>query len=83
MEKKPEGAASNVFAVFDNQVIPTPNQIKYFLDNQKHVISFLITKELKYGKKVLKLEDIYKAEEVWVTSSTQEIQPVKKIDGKS
>ena len=28
------------------------------------------------------IRDRYKAEEVWVTSSTQEIQPVTKIDGR-
>ena len=78
-----EGAASNVFAVFDNQVITTPesNQILSGI-TRKHVISLLNNKGIKVLEKVLKLEDIYKAEEVWVTSSTQEIQPVTKIDGR-
>ena len=33
-------------------------------------------------ERVLKLEEIYRAKEVWITSSTQEIQPVTKIDGR-
>ena len=78
-----EGAASNVFAVFDNQVITTPesNQILSGI-TRKHVISLLNNKGIEVQERVLKLEDIYKAEEVWVTSSTQEIQPVTKIDGR-
>ena len=78
-----EGAASNVFAVFDNQVITTPesNQILSGI-TRKHVISLLNHKGIEVLERVLKLEEIYRAEEVWITSSTQEIQPVTKIDGR-
>ena len=78
-----EGAASNVFAVFDNQVITTPesNQILSGI-TRKHVISLLNNKGIEVLERALKLEEIYKAEEVWLTSSTQEIQPITKIDGR-
>ena len=78
-----EGAASNVFAVFDNQVITTPesNQILSGI-TRKHVISLLKKKGIGVLERALKLEEIYKAEEVWITSSTQEIQPITKIDGR-
>lgn len=78
-----EGAASNVFAVFDNQVITTPesNQILSGI-TRKHVISLLHNKGIEVLERALKLEEIYKAEEVWLTSSTQEIQPITKIDGR-
>ena len=78
-----EGAASNVFAVFDNQVITTPesNQILSGI-TRKHVISLLNNKGIQVLERVLKLEEIYRAKEVWITSSTQEIQPVTKIDGR-
>ncbi len=78
-----EGAASNVFAVFDNQVITTPesNQILSGI-TRKHVISLLNKKGIEVLERTLKLEEIYKAEEVWITSSTQEIQPITKVDGK-
>ena len=78
-----EGAASNVFAVFDNQVITTPESNKILSGiTRKHIISLLNNKGIEVLETVLKLEDIHKAEEVWVTSSTQEIQPVTKIDGR-
>lgn len=76
-----EGASSNVFAVFDNLVVTSPesNQILSGI-TRKHVLSLLSTKGIKVLEKDLNLVDLYKAEEVWMTSSTQEIQPVRKID---
>ncbi len=76
-----EGASSNVFAVFDNLVVTSPesNQILSGI-TRKHVLSLLSAKGIKALEKDLNLVDLYKAEEVWMTSSTQEIQPVRKID---
>ena len=78
-----EGASSNVFAVFDNLVVTSPesNQILSGI-TRKHVLSLLSAKGIKVLEKELNLEELYKAEEVWMTSSTQEIQPVRKIDEK-
>ena len=78
-----EGASSNVFAVFDNLVVTSPesNQILSGI-TRKHVISLLSAKGIKVLEKDINLVDLYKAEEVWMTSSTQEIQPVRKIDEK-
>ena len=78
-----EGASSNVFAVFDNMVVTSPesNQILSGI-TRKHVLSLLSAKGIKVLEKDLNLADLYKAEEVWMTSSTQEIQPVRKIDEK-
>ncbi len=78
-----EGASSNVFAVFDNLVVTSPesNQILSGI-TRKHVLSILSSKGIKVLEKDLNLVDLYKAEEVWMTSSTQEIQPVRKIDEK-
>ena len=78
-----EGASSNVFAVFDNLVVTSPesNQILSGI-TRKHVLSLLSAKGIKVLEKDINLVDLHKAEEVWMTSSTQEIQPVRKIDEK-
>jgi len=78
-----EGASSNVFAVFNNLVVTSPesNQILSGI-TRKHVLSLLRAKGIKVLEKDINLVDLYKAEEVWMTSSTQEIQPVRKIDEK-
>ena len=76
-----EGASSNVFAVFDNVVVTTPES-KQILSGitRKHVLSLLKAKGIRALEKDFNLPDLYKAEEVWMTSSTQEIQPVRKIE---
>ena len=78
-----EGASSNVFAVFGNIVVTSPesNQILSGI-TRKHVISLLSAKGIKVLEKDINLVDLFKAEEVWMTSSTQEIQPVRKFDEK-
>ena len=76
-----EGASSNVFAVFDNLVVTSPESNQTLSGiTRKHVLSLLSAKGIKALEKDLNLVDLYKAEEVWMTSSTQEIQPVRKID---
>ena len=76
-----EGASSNVFAVFDNVVVTTPES-KQILSGitRKHILSLLKAKGIRALEKDFNLPDLYKAEEVWMTSSTQEIQPVRKIE---
>ena len=81
--KVTEGAASNIFAVFGNSVLTTPesNQILSGI-TRKHVLSLLRSKGIETLEKDLTVENLYEADEVWMTSSTQEIQPVRKIDDK-
>ena len=76
-----EGASSNVFAVFDKLVVTTPesNQILSGI-TRKHVIRLLKEKGIKVLEKELEMQKVYQADEVWMTSSTQEIQPVEKIE---
>ena len=39
-------------------------------------------RNISFEEQELTIEDLYKAEEVWMTSSTKELQPVSKIDDK-
>ena len=76
-----EGASSNIFAVFNDEVVTTPesNQILSGI-TRNHVLCLLKAKGLKVFEKDFYLEDLYQADEVWMTSSTQEIHPVSRID---
>lgn len=78
-----EGASFNVFAVFDDLVITTPES-KEILSGvtRKHILSILKEKKVKVLECQLEVERIFEADEVWITSSTQEIQPVGKIQDK-
>ena len=37
---------------------------------------------LNFTEKIVKIDDLFEADEVWLTSSTREVQPVSEIDGK-
>lgn len=78
-----EGASFNVFAVFDNLVITTPESKRILSGvTRKHIINILNKKKVKVLEGQLELKKIFEADEVWITSSTQEIQPVGKIEDK-
>ena len=78
-----EASACNVFIVKDNRVI-TP-----LLDNQKLAgITRLIVLgtlrsngNIEVEERVVTMDEVRSADEVWITSSSKEIAPVTEIDG--
>ena len=80
-----EAAACNVFMVKDN-LIKTPP-----LDSQKlpGITRMLVLDVLRQHsnhrveENIVKLDEIYSADEIWLTSSTKEIAPVTKVDGEN
>jgi len=81
--KVTEGAASNVFSVFGKSVV-TPPASQQILSGvtRNHVIKLLKSQNIPTSEQELEMKDLYEADEVWMTSSTKEIQPVRKIDDK-
>ena len=76
-----EAAASNVFAVFGSQVITTPESNKILSGiTRKHILSLLELKNIDCVKENISIKDLLRADEIWLTSSTKEIQPVHMID---
>jgi len=76
-----EAAASNVFAVFDSQVITTPESNKILSGiTRKHILSLLELKNINCVQENISIKDLVRADEIWLTSSTKEIQPVHMID---
>ena len=78
-----EGASSNIFLVFQGEVF-TPPQSKNILTGvtRNHVINLLKDLNLTISERVIYIEDLFEAEEIWLTSSTKEIQPVSEINKK-
>ena len=81
--KVTEGAASNVFLVSGNSVV-TPPVSNHILSGvtRNYVIKLLKFQNILLLEEELNLKDLYGADEVWMTSSTKEIQPVRKVDDK-
>ncbi|MGR8930814.1 MAG: aminotransferase class IV [Gammaproteobacteria bacterium] len=77
-----EGAASNLFAVIDGELITPPKNNQILPGITRDVILELAkANQVPYCEDVIALEALQNASEVWVTSSTREIVPVIEVDG--
>ena len=77
-----EGAASNLFAVIDGELITPPKNHEILPGITRDVILELAeANQIPYREDVIALEALQNATEVWVTSSTREIVPIIELDG--
>jgi D-alanine transaminase len=76
-----EGAASNLFAVIDNQLI-TPPKSNHVLPGitRDLIIELANANGLPCEERAISAEALRQASEIWVTSSTREILPIIKLD---
>lgn len=76
-----EACASNVFIVKDDIIITTPKSDGILGGITREYILEIITQHgLAYREENFTLEQLYQADEVWLTSSTKEVGPVIKVD---
>lgn len=76
-----EGAASNLFAVIDGELITPPKNNEILPGITRDVILELAeANRIPYREDVIALEALQHASEIWVTSSTREIVPVIEVD---
>lgn len=77
-----EGAASNVFIVQNDNLI-TPPKGPFILPGitRDLVLELAETLGILWTERDVKENELVTADEVWITSSTQEIKPVTHIDG--
>ena len=77
-----EGAASNVFAVIDGELITPPKSSDILAGITRDVILELAAAHgIAHREDIVALEGLQDASEIWVTSSTREIVPVIELDG--
>jgi D-alanine transaminase len=78
-----EGAASNIFIVSGDRVI-TPPKGPYILPGITRDLVVEIAHSHKIGcvEQSVPIESLRSADEVWMTSSTREILPITRIDGR-
>ena len=77
-----EGATSNVFAVVDGQV-RTPALSPRILPGVTRKLTLRLMREngMEYQEGLLRVDELRRAEEVWVTGSTRGVMPVVELDG--
>jgi D-alanine transaminase len=77
-----EGAASNVFAVINGELVTPPKTNSILAGITRDVILELAEKnKLPYREAAISLAQVKAANEIWVTSSIREILPVVELDG--
>jgi D-alanine transaminase len=77
-----EGAASNVFAVINGELVTPPKNNSILAGITRDVILELAEKNsLPYREAAISLAQFKTADEIWVTSSIREILPVVELDG--
>jgi D-alanine transaminase len=77
-----EGAASNLFAVIDGELITPPKSNEILAGITRDVILELAeANDIVCREDIIALEGLQNASEIWVTSSTREIVPVVELDG--
>ena len=79
-----EASASNVFVVKNGQVI-TPALSNQLLDGiTRHLLIDILNRDnrIVVEQRRVKMEEVYCAEEIWLTSSTLEITPVTQLDNR-
>jgi D-alanine transaminase len=79
-----EGTASNVFIV-KNDVLLTPPTGRLLLPGitRDLVIEIAENNAISVAEREIKEAELYDADEIWMTSSTREIAPVIKLNGKA
>ena len=77
-----EGSSSNAWIYVDNTLItrPVSNSILNGI-TRKTLIRGLKKRKIKYREAKFNLDDIKKANEAFITSATQHVMPVIKVDG--
>ena len=78
-----EGAASNIFVVSGDRLV-TPPKGPYILPGitRDLVVEIARTNKIACEEKPVGIEALRTAAEVWLTSSTKEILPITRIDGR-
>lgn len=78
-----EGTSSNYFIVQNNKVLTPPlnNEILPGVTRQA-VIDICTANKIQVIQKNLQESDLYNADELWITSTTREVVPASKLNGK-
>jgi len=71
---------SNIFMIDHDNVLVTPKENMLWGITRKKIIEIVDSIGLKIEQRNIPLEELYKAKEVFISSSTKRIMPVQRID---
>ena len=78
-----EASACNAFIVKDGVVITPPLDSQLLPGITRHIVLDILRKDgaIKVEERVVTMDEVNNADEVWITSSSKEIAPVTQVDG--
>ncbi len=83
-EKITEGASSNVFAVLDGVLVTAPECNRILSGITRNVVLELASQVgIPWEEKFVSNDDLYRASELFITSTVDEITPILSIDGQT
>lgn len=74
-----EGTTTNLFAVFDGRLVTPGDEILYGVTRQ--AVLELCAARMPVEQRALPLDELLRADEVFITSSSKEVCPVRQVDG--
>lgn len=78
-----EGSSSNLFIVKDNRLLTHPANKKILNGITRGIVLEIADKyDIGYSEEIFTIDDMFDADEVFLTGTTTEIMPVVKVDGK-
>jgi len=79
-----EGAASNIFVVTNGE-LATPPKGPFILPGitRDLIVELAKANNIKHAERTIRENELRSANEIWMTSSTKEIVPITKLDGKT
>jgi branched-chain amino acid aminotransferase len=78
-----EGASSNVFAVIDEKLVTPPEEAGILLGiTRRLVLEVAAERGIPVELRAIPLDELYRAEEVFVSSSIRELLPAVRVDGR-
>jgi len=79
-----EGSASNVFVIKDGTILTPPKGEQMLPGITRDLVLELAEQHaLPYCETDIREDDLWQADEIWITSSTKEIVPVTMLNGKA
>lgn len=79
-----EGSATNAFVVKNGEILIVPDTHLILKGITYSVVEKLVHKnKLPFQKRPVSKDEVFNADEIWLTSSTKMVLPITKIDGKA
>lgn len=79
-----EGSSSNVFAVLNNKIITAPANHEILNGITRQVtIKIIKNLRLEFEERKITEQELFTADEIWLTSTTKEIMPVTQVNNKT